>query len=77
MIDVIQCTCSHCSFVRFFDAPREVVDASTLRALSSSECPACRKRDAVVTLNAEPRVHKLELAPLPGASRSRPFVLSI
>jgi hypothetical protein len=68
MASVIQCTCSHCGCVRFYDGsgPPEQTSA-VIRLLSEEECPRCRGRGVVVTLDAElPPDRELEVLPPAG-----------
>jgi hypothetical protein len=53
MADVIRCTCSSCGFVKYCDDSGTPVDATTILQESSGECPRCRERGAVVTIEAQ------------------------
>jgi hypothetical protein len=65
MASVIQCTCSHCGSVRFYDGSGPPDQTSTvIRVLSEVQCRRCRQQGVVVRLNAElPPDQRLEAPP--------------
>lgn len=67
MARVIQWMCAHCGHIRFYDASSAELDAATIEALSTGECPRCHDRGALVTLDAEPPSNQ-PLEPLTGAA---------
>jgi hypothetical protein len=65
MASVIQCTCSHCGSVRFFDGSGPPDQASSvIHLLSEERCLRCRRQGVVVTLDTElPPDSELEALP--------------
>jgi hypothetical protein len=67
MASVIQCTCSHCGGVRFFDGSGPPARASTIiHLLTGQRCSRCRRQGVVVTLDTA-LPPDCEFEPLPSA----------
>jgi hypothetical protein len=63
-MDAIQLTCGHCQRAWFYDASGVRLDAGAFDEISQIECPTCGRRNAALTLDAEPPRDQ-QIRPLP------------